>query len=79
MTQKNKAALLGAILAATVAEDEKKSFLKFENTYDGLPELTYSGGNHSSIRKTQLTNKQKKRRAASKQAKRSRKRNRKAN
>lgn len=77
MTQKNKAALLGAILAATVAEQEKESFLKFENSYAGLEGLTYSSGNgQRNFKKTPLSKKQQKRRAANKRAKQSRKRNR---
>lgn len=45
MNNKKQAALLGAILAATVAEQEKESFIKFENPYAGLEGLTYSSGN----------------------------------
>jgi hypothetical protein len=75
--EQNKAALLGAILAATVAEQEKESFMKFENPYAGLEGLTYSSGNgQRSFKKAKLSNKQKKRRAANKKAKKARKRNR---
>ena len=72
-----KAAILGAILASTVAEQEKESFMKFENPYAGIEGLTYSSGNGQRVfKKTPLSNKQQKRRAANKRAKKSRKRNR---
>ena len=74
---RSKAALLAAygMLAAT-ASQEQKDFLEFTNPYAGLPELRYSGSESKSYKKSQLTNKQKKVRAANKRAKQSRKRNR---
>ena len=74
---KSKVALLAAygMLAAT-AQQEQKDFLEFTNSYDGLPELKYSDSERKSYKKSQLTNKQKKKRAANKRAKQSRKRNR---
>ena len=75
--RKSKAAMLATfgMLAAT-ASQEQKDFLEFTNPYAGLPELRYSGSESKSYKKSQLTNKQKKARAANKRAKQSRKRNR---
>ena len=73
---KSKAALLAAygMLAATA--QEQKDFLEYTNPYAGLPELRYNDSESKGYKKSQLTNKQKKKRAASKRAKQSRKRNR---
>lgn len=71
-----KAALLAGMLAATMAEQERKDFYEFTNHYAGLDGLTYSGSGQKSYSKTQFTKKQKKARAASKRAKRARKINR---
>ena len=57
--------------------DEEKSILKFESHHFDMPKLEYSSGLESRpFRKTPLTNKQQKKRAANKRAKLSRKRNR---
>ena len=71
---KSKVALLAALLAATA--QEQKDFLEYTNPYAGLPELRYNDSESKGYKKSQLTNKQKKKRAASKRAKQSRKRNR---
>ena len=71
-----KAALLAGMLAATMAEQERKDFYKFTNPYAGLDGLTYSGSGHKSYSKIPLTKKQKKARAAAKRAKQARKRGR---
>jgi hypothetical protein len=71
-----KAALLTGLLAATMAEQERKDYFEFTNPYDGLDGLTYSGSGQKSYSKSQMTNKQKKSRAASKRAKKARKRGR---
>ena len=77
MNKKNEAALLGAILAATVAEQEKEHFLKFESNHFDMPTLNYSSGiGERPFKKTPLSKQQQKRRAANKRAKQSRKRNR---
>ena len=74
---RSKAAMLAAygMLAAT-AQQEQKDFLEFTNPYAKLPELRYSGSESKSYKKSQLTNKQKKKRDAAKRAKQSRKRSR---
>lgn len=76
MSSKNKAALLGLMAAAMVSE-EKNEYLKFENTYADLPE-PYIGdsGTPRPYKKTELNNKQKKKRAAAKRAKKARKKHR---
>lgn len=50
------------------------AMMDYRNPYEDLPEMSYLGSNPR--RKSQLTKKQKKSRAASKRAKKSRKRNR---
>jgi hypothetical protein len=69
-----KAALLAGILAATMAEQERKYYFEFTNPYAGLDGLTYSGSGRKGYSKIPLTKKQKKARAASKRAKQARKR-----
>ena len=69
-----KTALLASMLYATMAEQERKDFYEFTNTYAGLDGLTYSGSGQKSYSKSPLTKKQKKARAASKRAKQARKR-----
>jgi len=71
-----KAALLAGMLAATMAEQERKDYFEFTNPYAGLEGLTYSGSGQKSYSKSPMTNKQKKSRAASKRAKQARKRGR---
>lgn len=71
-----KAALLAGMLAAAMAEQERKDFYEFTNPYAGLDGLTYSGSGQKSYSKRPLTKKQKKARAASKRAKQARKRGR---
>lgn len=71
-----KAALLAGMLAATMAEQERKDFYEFTNPYAGLDGLTYSGSGQKSYSKSPLTKKQKKARAAAKRAKKARKRGR---
>ena len=74
---RSKASFLAAYgLLAAAAQQEQKDVLKFTNPYAGLPELRYNGSKSESYKKSQLTNKQKKKRAAGKRAKQSRKRNR---
>lgn len=74
---RNKASFLAVYgLLAAAAQQEQKDVLKFTNPYAGLSELRYSGSESKSYKKSQLTNKQKKKRAAGKRAKQSRKRNR---
>lgn len=63
------------MLAAT-AQQEQKDVFEVINPYAGLPELRCSGSESKSYKKLQLTNKQKKKRAANKRAKQSRNRNR---
>lgn len=71
----NEAALLAAVLSAT-AEEEKKTFLKF-NMAPEMPTLNYNSGiGERPFKKTPLSKQQQKRRAANKRAKQSRKRNR---
>jgi hypothetical protein len=70
-----KAAILAGMLAATMAEEERKSYFKYTNPYAGLEELTYVGTGQNGYSKSPLSKKQKKARAASKRAKKSRKRN----
>jgi hypothetical protein len=71
-----KAALLAAygMLAATAIPQEREVY-ELENPYADLPPLQYTGGDKIE-RKTQLTNKQQKKRAAAKRAKKARKKNR---
>jgi hypothetical protein len=71
-----KAALLAGLLAATMSEQERKDYVKFTNPYAGLDGLTYSGSGQKSYSKSPMTKKQKKARAASKRAKKARKRGR---
>lgn len=73
---RNKAALLAAygLLAATAIPQEREVYI-LENPYADLPPLRYTGDDKVA-RKSQLTNKQQKARAAAKRAKKSRKRNR---
>ena len=76
MNTKNKAALLG-LMAAAMASEEKNEYFKFENPYADLPE-PYIGGSDTPRphKKTELNNKQKKKRAAAKRAKQARKKQR---
>lgn len=71
-----KAALLTGLLAATMAEQERKDYFEFTNPYAGLDRLTYSGSGQKGYSKSPRTKKQKKARAASKRAKQARKRGR---
>jgi hypothetical protein len=71
-----KAALLTGLLAATMAEQERKDYFEFTNPYAGLDVLSYSGSVQKGYSKSPLTKKQKKARAASKRAKQARKRGR---
>lgn len=75
--RKSKAAMLATfgMLAAT-AQQEHKGFYEFTNPYAELPELRCSGSESKSYKKSQLTNKQKRKRVAGKRSKQSRKRNR---
>lgn len=63
MSMKKAALMLG--LAATMMDD-------YKNAYSDLPEMSYSGPKPS--RKSPMTNKQKKSRAACKRSKKARKR-----
>lgn len=77
MKDKNQAALLGAILAATVSEQEKEHFMKFERHHFDMPTINYSSGiGQRPFKKLPLSKQQQKRRAANKRAKKARKRNR---
>jgi hypothetical protein len=76
MSSKKKAALLG-LMAAAMASEEKNDYLKFENPYADLPEPYIDGSDTPrTYKKTQLTNKQKKKRATAKRAKKARKKHR---
>lgn len=70
MTMK-KAALLAGIYASTAID----AMSQITNPYDGLPEMRYNGSKQPE-RKTQLTKKQKKRRAATKSARKARRKQR---
>jgi hypothetical protein len=74
---KSKAALLAAygLLAATAIPREREVY-ELTNPYADLPPLRYTGGDTKIQRKSQLTNKQQKARAAAKRAKKAKKRNR---
>lgn len=61
------------LLAATAIPQEREVY-ELTNPYSDLPPIRYNGRDKVE-RKTQLTNKQKKARAANKRAKKSRKRN----
>ena len=67
-----KAALLAGMLAASMAEQERKDFYEFTNPYAGLDGLSYSGSGQKSYSKSPLTKKQKKARAAAKSARKAR-------
>lgn len=72
-----KATALLGLLAATMAEQDDKSIMRFTNPYEGLNlGTTYTGGKQRSRKKSPLTNKQLKRRAAAKAARKSRRKNR---
>jgi len=73
-----KAALLASygMLAATAIPHVKEVF-EISNPYADLPQLRYHGGeSNQRVKKTHLTNKQQKKRAAAKRAKKARKKNR---
>lgn len=70
------AALLAGMLAATMAEQERKDFYEITNPYAGLDGLVHSSFGQKSYSKSSLTKKQKKARAAAKRAKQARKRGR---
>lgn len=75
---KSKAALLAAygLLAATAIPQEREVW-ELTNHYADLPPIRYTGGDtRKAYKKEQLTNKQQKKRAAAKRAKKARKRNR---
>lgn len=71
-----KAALLAGIIAASMAENQDPTIMKFGNPYEGLPDLVYSGNKTTHHRKTPMNNKQLKRRAAGKAARKARRKNR---
>lgn len=71
-----KAAILAGVLAATMAEQARKDFYEFTNSYAGLDGLTYSGSGQKSYTKSPLTKKQKKKRAADKSARKARRKQR---
>ena len=71
-----KAAPLARIIAASMAENQDPTIMKFGNPYEGLPELTYSGSKPTHRRKTPMSNKQLKSRAAAKVARKARRKNR---
>lgn len=77
MEDKNKAARLALLLAATM-EEQDKTILRFENPYARIDPLTsYSGDTtYRPFKKAPLSKQQMKRRAANKKAKKARKRNR---
>jgi len=68
---RNKESLLAGIYAAASIS----AMSEITNPYDGFPEVRYNG-NKQPARKPQLTKKQRKSRAASKRAKKARKRGR---
>jgi len=77
MSNKKAAALLG-LLAATMAEQEDKSLMRFTNPLEGINffDAVYKGGKTRSRKKSPFTNKKLKRRAAAKAARKSRRKNR---
>ena len=76
MSTKKRALLASMMALAAVSETERNSIYEFTNPYAGLEGLSYSGNSHKGYSKLPLTKKQKKSRAKSKLAKKSRKQNR---
>jgi hypothetical protein len=70
MEENTKTALLAGMLDAMV-EEERKGYFEYANLYAGLAGLTYNVSGQKGYSKSQMTNKQKKSRAASKRAKKS--------